>query len=924
VRSPKSLRVAVFSLVGLSASILAAPVGGQSVGNDGAAVVTASSPRPMTQAGTRTGEIRIDGRIDDAAWASAPVTKGFVQSEPGEGIPPSRDTEVRILFDDDAMYVAARMWDHPDSIQKQLLRRDERGPFMDWFGFSIDPERDGRTGYAFRVNAMGVQQDLFMSEDTQEDGAWNAVWESAVGHDDQGWTVEARLPLSQIRYESTADAQTWGLNMHRRRAVVAELSHYSLESRRINGLVSQFGSMAGVHVPASVRRIEARPYLLSSFHNGPTTAGDPFFDGNDLGARLGSDFRVGLGSAFTLDATVNPDFGQVEADPAVINLTAFETRFDERRPFFVEDAQIFDFNLSGGQNQLYYSRRIGRSPHGDGPSNADFTDVPQAATIVGAAKLTGRTSGGMSLGGLAAVTRSESGEAYFGPQAPLPGRFEDFRAEPLTEFGVVTARQDFRDGLSQVGTIATVIHRELPASGEFANLPDQAYSLGGRFDTQWDDRKWKLAAFLAGSRVEGSPEALVAIQRSSVHYFQRPDATRARVDSSATSMMGAEWRVQLDRQNTEHWSGSLWHAGVTKGFEVNDFGFSTNRERLDGGASLGYRELTPGSVLRQFNLGLRTVYNFSWEAFDDAGSWDSWRRAYTNGNFTLNGGVTFLSYKSLNGNLSFQPDLYSRTATRGGPVMIQPGNLNMSVSAGSDRRKPTSFGTGFNYTRANRDGGDDWSVDANVTLRPNSGVQITIQPEFEVQKDAAQYVANTGAVAFQPTFGRRYLFGELEQKSVGLEVRVNYTLSPTLSFQLFAQPLLSSGDYLAYKQLLGPDSYDFQTFTEGTAVTVGNSVFCGGGSICKDAAGDQRIDFNGDGVPDYTFADQDFNVRSLVGNAVLRWEYRPGSTIFLVWQRQQEEEVGTGEFRFGRDLGGLWRAPAHNRFLVKVNYWLGL
>jgi hypothetical protein len=873
----------------------------------------------MTHAGRRSGLIRIDGRIDDAGWRSAPVTSGFVQSEPGEGVPASRDTEVRIVFDDDAFYVAARMWEHPDSVQVLLLRRDERNPSMDWFGFSIDPEHDGRTGYEFRVSATGVQQDLYVSDDTQEDGAWNAVWESAVSHDSLGWSVEARVPLSQIRYESTGGPQTWGLNLHRRRAIVAELSHFSLESRRRNGLVSQFGTITDVRVPASVRRVEARPYALSSFHNGPAAPGDPFFDGRDAGARVGSDFRVGLGSAFTLDATVNPDFGQVEADPAVINLTAFETRFDERRPFFVEDAQVFDFNLSGGQNQLYYSRRVGRSPHGGGPSGADFTEIPAAATILGAAKVTGRTSGGTSVGGLAAVTQAESGRAYFA----AGDRFSDFRVEPRTGFGVLTARQDFRGGLSQVGVIGTALHRDLPGDGAFDNLPAQAYSLGARFDTQWDDRRWKLAGFLAGSRVQGSPEALVAVQRSSVHYFQRPDATRARVDPDATSLTGAEWRLQLDRQNTEHWTGSLWTAGVTKGFEVNDLGFSTNRERIDGGFGLGYRELTPGSVVREYNVGVRTFYNFSWEALDDGGSWTSWRRAYTNGNFTLNGRVSFLSYKSLDANLSFQPDLFSRTATRGGPVMIQPGSLSLRMRANTDRRRPTSFGVGFDYTRAHRDAGDDWAVDANLTLRPNSRVQIQIEPEFERQRDAAQYVGTTSALAYGPTFGRRYLFGELEQKSVALEVRANYTLSPKLSLQVFVQPLLSSGDYVAYRQLLAPGGFDLRTFDEGTAVTVGSAVFCRGGSICRDAGGTQRVDFDGDAVPDYSFADRDFNVRSLIGNAVLRWEYRPGSTIFLVWQRQQEDEVRRGDFRFGRDLDALWRAPAHNRFLVKVNYWLG-
>ena len=900
--------------------LLAAPSAAQQGSGTADAVVTPSSSRPATRAGTKVGEIRVDGRIDESAWRSAPVTSGFVQREPDEGMPAGRDTEVRVLFDDDAMYVAAHMWEHPDSITKVLVRRDERGSFMDWFGISIDPNLDRRTGYQFKISAGGSQQDLYISDDTREDMAWNTVWESAVSSDSLGWHLEVRIPLSQIRYESTNEPQTWGLNFVRRRAIVVERSSFALDSRRINGTVSQYGTLEGVRVPGRVRRVEARPYVLSSLHNGPTATDDPFFDGNDVGARIGSDFRVGLGSSFTLDAAINPDFGQVDADPAVINLSAFETRFQERRPFFVEDAQVFDFGLSGGQNELYYSRRIGRAPHGDGPSDAVFTDAPDAATIVGAAKLTGRTGSGLSLGGLVAVTQAESGRAFFDTDSSL----QEFRAEPRTEYSVVSARQDFRDGQSQVGLIATALHRDLPSDGTFENLPDQAYSAGVRFDHQWGDRGWKLAGFLAGSHVMGSPEAMVSLQRSSVHYFQRPDGTRARVDSTATSLSGAEWRLQLDRQNTDHWTGSIWTAGVTKGFDVNDLGFSTTRERIDGGARLGYRELRPGRILRDYNLRLNTVYNFSWEALAAAGGWNSWRRAYTNGNFSFNANATFLGYRRANLNLSFRPDTYSRSATRGGPVMIEPGGLNACVGFSTDNRQPTSVRASFDYSFASRGSGDDFSLSANVTLRPSPNVRINLEPEFSVRREAAQYVTSTSAVAYEPTFGRRYLFGDLQRKSFGFEVRADYTLSPALSFQLYAQPLLSSGDYTAYKQLARPSSFDFVSLTQGTAAGVNGIVTCTGGSICRDAAGDQHVDFDGDGAADYQFGDRDFNVRSLVGNAVLRWEYRPGSVIFLVWQRQQEDEVGIGDFDLSRDLRALWVSPAHNRFIVKVNYWLGL
>jgi hypothetical protein len=535
--------------------------------------------------------------------------------------------------------------------------------------------------------------------------------------------------------------------------------------------------------------------------------------------------------------------------------------------------------------------------------------------------VTGRTTRGLSLGALAAVTRAEHGEAFFGADRSFRG----FSAEPRTQYGVLTARQDFRGGLSQIGVIATGVHRALPADGSFDELPDQAYTAGVRFDHQWGLRRgWKLNGFLAGSHVMGEPEAIVAIQRSSVHYYQRPDATRARVDTAATSISGAEWRLQLDRQNTDHWTGSIWTAGVTKGFEVNDLGFSTTRERIDGGARIGYRQLRPGRLFRDYNLGLNTVYNFSWEALEDASAWSSWRRAYTNGNFSFNANGQFTNYWSANLNLSLNPDRYSRSATRGGPVMVEPGGLNARIGVGTDRRRSTTVNANFNYTAGSRDSGDDWSVSANLTLRPRPNVQLTIQPEFSVQRDAAQYVTSTGTLAYQPTFGRRYLYGQLEQKQVGFEVRADYTLSPALSFQLYAQPLLSAGDYTAYRQLRGPSSYGFVDFTRGSATSVNGTVACVGGTMCRDAAGDQHVDFDGDGRVDYRFADRDFNVRSLVGNAVLRWEYRPGSTIFLVWQRQQEEEVVLGDFDFGRDLDALWGSPAHNRFIVKVNYWLGL
>ena len=905
---------------------------------------SASAPEPgpaapVASVARRTGEVRVDGRIDEAAWDTAPLVSDFVQSEPVEGDPASHGTRVRVLLDEEAIYVAARMDDDPNDVVRVLNRRDELGGFFDWIGVSFDTDLTRRNAYHFRVNAAGVQTDIYVTDESRQDVAWDAVWESAVEHDAEGWSAELRIPLSQIRYAEGEGPRTWGFNVHRRMVSSSELVHFSLQSRRRGGggrggffggrgrgggggggffVVSEFGTLDRIEVPSTSRRIEARPYVLSSLHRGPAEPGDPFFDGSRAGARAGADFRFGLGPSFTMDATVNPDFGQVEADPAVINLTAFETRFQERRPFFVEDAQVFDFRLSGGPNELFYSRRIGRSPSADAPNEAEFYDMPEATTILGAAKLTGRTAGGLRVGALAAATRAEEGSAY------LPdGRTVGFRAEPRAEYGVVSAQQDLNEGASQVSGIVTAMRRSLPNSGEFGHLPAQAYSAGMRFEHQWSDRVWRLSGFLAGSHVRGEPEALTRIQRASNHYFQRPDATRLRVDSTATSITGAEWRLQLDRQNTA-WTGGVWLAEVTKGFEINDFGFSSNQERLDGGFRVGYLQIEPGRIFRDYSVNFFTFYNFSHEALDRPGSWDSWREAYTNGTFNLQGRFSLLNYHGGNANISFEPDTYSRNATRGGPVMLEPGSVGIGLGVNFDRRRPYSGGLYFNWRRDSYGNGDEVFIGADLQMRPTPPLQLQIEPRFSTETDGSQYVTSTSTMAYDPTFGRRYFFGDLKRKTLSLETRVNYAFSPSLSLQVYAQGLLSSGDYLAYKQLATPGTFSFREFRQGSAALVGGNVRCEGGDICRTADGDQHVDFDGDGFADYDFGDRNFNVRSLIGNAVLRWEYRPGSTIFLVWQRQQEGRVDLGDFDFGRDLDALWDAPAHNRFIIKMNYWLGL
>jgi hypothetical protein len=827
---------------------------------------------------------------------------------------------VRVLFDGQAMYVAARMLEtEPGTIARQMTRRDEEGQF-DYFAVEVDPDLDRRTGYRFRVSASNVQRDEYLFDDNERDAAWEAVWESAVSFDSTSWTAELRIPLSQLRYRPSPDDQTWGVNFFRRRLASNEESHFSLISQLQRGHVSQYGRLENVRIAQASRRVELRPYVLSSATRSPAEPGNPFSDGRDRDSRAGIDLRYGLGGQFTLDATINPDFGQVESDPAVINLTAFETFQDERRPFFVEDAKIFDFTLSGGRNRIFYSRRIGRDPHGRAPSDALYSTVPDAATILGAVKLTGRTNRGLSVGVLASVTRMEEGRAFDADSA-LTSRF---LVEPRTGFGVVRLRQDFNGGASTIGVIGSLLQRDLPDDRTFANLPRIALGGGVDWEHQWADRSWAFFGYVAGSHVRGDSTAMLQIQRSSVHYFQRPDSPRLSVDSTATSMGGFDWRMTLEKRRGQHWTGSVWAAQVSPGFEINDLGFSSRAEVLDGGVRISYREIRPGRTFRNYNLSASAFHNYSHDLLEDLNSARAWALAHTSGSFSLNGNAQLLNYWRLEGNLSYEPDRMDRSATRGGPMMLNPAGYNARLGLDSDSRRPITIGPNVSFDRGGLDSESRFSASMDIGIRPSSWLDLRVSPNWSRSHTGAQFVGSTSALPFAPTFGRRYVFGELERRELSFQTRMNAAFSPALSLQLFVQPLLSSGDYTAYRQLAAPGTYSFQPFTEGTFSGAGDVNGCVGGTTCVDQDNSRYIDFNGDGAADYSFADRDFNVRSLRGNAVLRWEYRPGSTLFLVWQRRQAHEALVGDFQLRRDMDALLHAPSEDVFMVKLRYWIGL
>jgi hypothetical protein len=450
------------------------------------------------------------------------------------------------------------------------------------------------------------------------------------------------------------------------------------------------------------------------------------------------------------------------------------------------------------------------------------------------------------------------------------------------------------------------MRRELPGDGSFDWLPSSAFSGGVRFNHQWNDRDWAVYGYLSGSHVRGDESAITRIQRSSIHYWQRPDATRFGLDPGATTMSGRDWRLTVEKQNGEHWTGSVWAAEVSNGFEVNDVGYSTRTEVLDGGAAINYREIQPGRLLRGYDFSVRMFHNWSHEALDDAFSTGSWNDARTGGGYNASTNVQFLNYSNARVQLGYNPQRMDRRQTRGGPMMRLPANYQINANYNTDRRARFSFGLGggFGWDQAGLGGGG--GIFTSFNFQPSDKLSFSVSPSFNRQRTGTQYVTATSTLAYDPTYGTRYLFADLNQKSFSMETRLDWTFSPTLSLQLFAQPLISSGDYLEYKQLAAAQTHDFLDLSYTTA------------------NGTHQVDFDNDGAPDYSLVDRDFNFRSLIGNAVLRWEYRPGSTLFVVWQRVQGGSAQVGDFDLGRDVNALFGAPADNRFIVKLNYWLGL
>ena len=797
----------------------------------------------------------IDGRDDDEVWRVAPPITRFREFQPKEDGDPRFATEAKVAYDDRYFYVFIRAFDpHPDSILKLLARRDVRAA-TDQLKIMVDSYHDRRSGFEFAVNPAGVKRDYAMYNDGQEDDAWDAVWDVGTQVDSLGWTAEFAIPLSQLRYVPRA-TNTFGFAVWRDIQRYSERVSWPVYRNSQAGVTSQLGELVGLEGLPSPRRPEVAPYVVTKNVSVPTGGA---FDRSQK-VTGGADLKYGITPNLTLDATVNPDFGQVEADPAVLNLSVFETFFQERRPFFVQGAGIFRFDVncsavndcSTGEG-LFYSRRIGRSPQ-----LADYggADAAAASTIYGAAKLTGRLPGGQTIGVLDAVTGREVGTL-------------DRTMEPATNYAVVRGQQDLRGGESGIGVMVTAVNRNQDQwTGD--SLRHSAYAGGLDFRHRFPGRKYQFSGSLDLSRVTGTPSAIAVTQRDPVHYYQRPGAGVV-YDPTRTSLWGDAEELKFGKVGGGITRFETSYQRRSQGFEVNDLGFLLQADQQSWNTWFAFQSRHPSSFYQT------AFWNFNWWQFWTAAGTPVERAANTNVHAQLNnrwwlhGGVTA-------GQLG--TTFCDRNCSRGGPPVRVDPYVSAWGEVDGDGRPAFVPYVWFNYWRS--DGGRSESFNGNiqVTYRVASQVNTSLTLRATHNVNDVQPIRDAA--------GTHYLFAHLNQKEVSLTGRVDYTLSTVLTFQLYAQPFISKGAFSNVRELADPNA----------------------------AAFDDRY-------RPYAAAPGGFNFKQFNSTAVLRWEYRPGSTLFVVWTQGREDGVGTeGSRSMGGDFRDLFHLHPNNTFLVKASYWI--
>jgi len=843
-----------------------------------------------------SGNIEVDGKLNEPVWQNLQVLE-FFQRDPEEGKPSSQKTALKVTYDDEAFYLAAYCYDtDPDSIVTVLSRKDQWVQ-SDYFMLFLDPYNDKRSGYYFYATPSGSTGDGTLFNRDWDESSWNGVWEAKTMRTGDGWTVEMRIPFSQLRFNKRPD-MTWGINFKRNIARRGEESYYILLKKNESGFVEKFAELKGFKEIGNNANIEVLPYLLSKAQYLIHDQNDPFYKSNQYGTSFGADLKWGINSNLTLDMTVNPDFGQVEVDPAVLNLSAFETFFEEKRPFFIEGSNLLQFGYGGSNNNwgfnwgnpdLFYSRRIGKSPNGDA-ADGDFVDYPTNTQILGAAKLTGKISDGWSVYALNALTNSMSAKSY------TNGVTTKREVEPLANATVFRTLKEFDNSRYGLGFMGTSLIRKFDEPGLENSFSRNSFTGGIDGWINFDSAKvYVMNGYFMMSNINGTRDFITELQKRPVHSFQRPDAKYQKLDTNATSLNGWAGRITFNKQEGEFYFNAALGA-ISPGFNSNDLGFSWRTSYINGHLVTGYRDYKEDSWSRSKSIyaGYFRSYNFDGDKEAD-------------GIFTM-GNLWMKNFHRLRFNFGVNFESYSTRHTRGGPTVKLPEGYNGAIGFSTDQRKDITIDGDF-YYGGDALGGNNYSLQLGGSWRASEAVRLTIYPGYEWNYDAGQWIANYDDPAAVNTYGTRHIFGFLDQKTLFATIRLDYTFTPTMSLQLFAQPFISIGKYSDIKEFERERTSDFTVYgTKGTTIKYDKEN------------GEYEINPGG-GANSFRIENPDFNFKSLRLNIIYRWEFLPGSTLFLVWSHDRTNFDDPGEFQMGKSFSNLINSESNNIFMAKVTYW---
>jgi hypothetical protein len=829
----------------------------------------------------------IDGHINEKCWEIVDWSTDFVEREPDENTAPTEQTKFKIIYDKKFLYIAFRCYDkEPNKIVKRMSRRD--GFEGDWVEINIDSYHDKRSGFSFTSSVSGVKGDEFISDNGNNwDGSWNPIWYLKTNIDEEGWTAEVKIPFSQLKFGNDKE-QIWGIQVQRRFFRAEERSTWQRIPLDAPGWVSEFGELHGLKDIEPQKQIEIQPYAAAQYNSYPEEKGNPFRDGKEDKLNVGLDAKIGITNDLTLDLTVNPDFGQVDADPAAIALDGFQIFFEERRPFFVENKNIFNFRFADNQDNVFYSRRIGRSPQGSPNTNEnEYANQPKYSTILGAAKFSGKTKNGWSLGFLESVTDKEFAEID-----NVGSRREEI-VEPLTNYFVGRAQKDFNERNSYIGAIFTATNRNL--QGEELNfLRKSAYTAGLDFKHNWKNRKYYVVGNIVTSRVNGSQESITNTQNSLTHLFQRVDASHVKVDTTRTSLTGTGGKIDIGKSSVGHWRYGGTFIWRSPELELNDVGFLRQADEIRQYSFISHQTLKPFGYFRRINTRFEQYSSHDFEG------------NYNRMQYSLNGNANLKSNWNMNAQIVYKPRIYTNTILQGGPRFRYSEEVFQYLNFNSDSRKKVSFYGGVYYSQGRNDSFSYLEYDWGMTYQPINALTVSLSPNFVINKSKTQYVTETDYNG-----NPRYIMAELSQRTLNATVRLDYNINPNLTIQYYGQPFISRGIYKSFNRVTNPTA---EYYGDRVALFQPSQI----GFVASENG--YRVDEDNDGTTDYTFENPDFSQVSFNSNLVVRWEYIPGSEIFLVWSQGIFGNANTRDDLFSGINDQIFNRKPENIFLIKATY----